>query len=70
MAQQHDGFDVHQQYNVISTYEAPCGASTAGFTCADTANSDRNQKGVGEAIRGSTQSRDKLIVMMKRFQVD
>ena len=63
MAWQHDGFDVHQQYNDTSAYEALCKASAAGYTCVDTANSARYQNGVGRAITGcSTQSRDKLFV--------
>ena len=31
---------------MVGLEEASCKACTAGFTCADTANSDRHQKGV------------------------
>ena len=63
MAWQHDGFDVHQQYNDTSAYEAMCKASAAGYTGVDTANSDRCQNGVDRAILGcSTLLRDKLFV--------
>ena len=54
------------QYNAIIAYEALCAASAAGYTCIDTAHSDRHQKGVGRAIRGcNTQSRGKLFVLTK-----
>ena len=47
-----------RQYQDINAYEALCKASAAGYTCVDTANSDRQQKRVGRAVRvSSTQSR-------------
>ena len=65
VAYQYDGFVklAVQRYQRVQTV-------VQGIYCS-TANSDRHQKGVGRAIRGcSTQSRDKLLVMTTRLQVD